>query len=445
MPTSHVTNSVFSKILDTSGKLTGAQYPLPTSNEQVFAIDVDDSLSDIGDFSGCVCEFFSDRSITQVNSTSDNPKIITIIFEKPIITSILGFGTESGDFSNTVIKTGSFGVPSVTVLDESADSTKKTNLVIVPVPLVFTRLILEFHTADTVSIGAIAIAKAHQRISRIQGIAPSGVVKNVNVTEDGNLAVSDESSGLSIAQGNVAGTSFIHKFGNAPNFDTSDGQVTVWDGANDAGINQMVYQYSTSDDIDTISSSSGSDTQAIAISGLDINYDEVAQTLILEGQAKVTLNTPLRRVYRMVVVGSTGLVGDAYLYEDTAIVTGVPVDTTKVRAVARAGQNQTLMALYTIPAGKKGYMRSWFASTAGGTKDSAYAMTLKARPINQTFQTKHLSSISDVGSSYIQHQYIEPEVFLPLTDIEMMVESIASPGVSDASVSSGFDIVLVDN
>ena len=46
--------------------------------------------------------------------------------------------------------------------------------------------------------------------------------------------------------------------------------------------------------------------------------------------------------------------------------------------------------------------------------------------------------------TYIQHEYIEPEVFSEKTDIEMKVTMTAG-GATAASISSGFDIVLVSN
>lgn len=44
--------------------------------------------------------------------------------------------------------------------------------------------------------------------------------------------------------------------------------------------------------------------------------------------------------------------------------------------------------------------------------------------------------------TFIQHQYIEPEVFAPKTDLEMTVEMTAA-GASAAAIVAGLDIVLV--
>jgi hypothetical protein len=268
---------------------------------------------------------------------------------------------------------------------------------------------------------------------------------NIEATASNNLKVTDAESGLAIAKGDVTGTTFVHKFGNAPDFDTADGGttgVTVWDGADDGSYDQMIYQYSSTADIDSLVSSSAADTQDIEIQGLDTNYDLVTQTITLTGQTRAALTTDLIRVFRMKNVGTTDIAGNVACYVDSTISSGVVSDSTKVRAVIIDGNNQTEMAVYTIPNGKTGYVRSWFASSSGGKLTTNYIMRLKARPFGQVFQLKHRTSIAD--GAPIQHLYIEPEVFSAKTDIEMTAK-ISETGVTAAGVSAGFDIVLVDN
>lgn len=278
----------------------------------------------------------------------------------------------------------------------------------------------------------------------LTGSDPGGVFRIVTTTVDGDLKISDNSSGLAIAKGDVTGATFIHKFGNTPDFDTGDGVVTVWDGADDAAIDQMAYVYSSTAAIDSLSSDDDTDTQDIEIQGLDSSFDLVTQTITITGQTRKALDTDLIRIFRMKNVDSTDNAGHIYCYENTALTTGTPDDSTKVRAVMQPGNNQTLMALYTIPNGKTGYMRDWYGASAGAVKTSNYVMDLRARPFGQVFQLKHRSSIADDGNSYIHHMFVEPEVFAAKTDIEMRTEATAA-GVTAASVSAGFDIVLVDD
>ena len=283
---------------------------------------------------------------------------------------------------------------------------------------------------------------ARLRKSVITAKDDDGVFINATATKSGNLKVANVENGLSIAKGDVVGTSFIHKFGNAPDYDTTDNEVTVWDGANDADQAVMSYTYSTTADIDRISSSNNGDTQDIEIQGLDSNYDLVVQTITLTGQTPVALTTNLIRVFRLKNVGSTDIAGFVYCFVNVATTGGVPNTSANIRAVITNGNNQTEMALFTIPANHVGYMRSFFASTAGASKSSNYIMRIFARPFGQVFQLKHRTALSDAGASWLQHEYIEPEVFAAKTDIEMTTQMTAT-GASEASTSAGFDIVLV--
>ncbi len=86
-------------------------------------------------------------------------------------------------------------------------------------------------------------------------------------------------------------------------------------------------------------------------------------------------------------------------------------------------------------------MRDWYASTSGAKKDSSHVVRVIARPYSQVFQLKHKAAIVESGTSYIKHDYKEPEVFTEKTDIEIQMDTDQDA----ASVAAGFDIVLVDN
>jgi len=258
----------------------------------------------------------------------------------------------------------------------------------------------------------------------------------------GQLVVNDVSQGLAIANGTVLGSTFVHKFGAAPDFDPNDGFVTVWDGADDGGTNAMQYTYSATADIDTLSSSSASDTFDVEVQGLDTNWNLVNQTVTLTGQTPVPLSTKLIRVFRLKNVGAADNVGVVYCFASGGTVTaGVPQTATDIRAQIGVANNQTLMAIYTVPAGKTAYMRSWTASTAGAKQDSQHTIELRVRPEGQVFQIKHKANIAVTGTSHIQHEFIEPEVYSAKSDIEMRADT----DTIQSGVAAGFDIVLIDD
>jgi len=293
-------------------------------------------------------------------------------------------------------------------------------------------------------------SQTYDETFRIKQVAPYGQdianeqLVQIAVDNVGHVKTADSHSGLGIAAGEVAGTSFVHKFGAAPDFDVADGFVSVWDGADDGGIDEMQYNYSVTAAIDSLSSDSGSDTFDVEVQGLDTDYNLVVQTITLTGTTRVALTTDLIRVFRMKNVGAADNVGSIYCFENTADTTpanGVPDDTTKIRAVMQPGNNQTLMAIYTVPLGKTAYMRDWFGSTAGAKRDSQHSIEVRARKFGGVFQLKHLSNISVTGTSFIQLTYVEPEIFTAKTDIEMRMDT----DTDIAGVSAGFDIVLVDD
>jgi hypothetical protein len=279
--------------------------------------------------------------------------------------------------------------------------------------------------------------------SVITGKDPSGDFLNANLTVDGDQKISDNSNGFAIAKGDVSGTSGTNKFGNAPDFDTGDGEVDVWDAANDAvAWQQMNYTFSSSADIDRISSSDNGDTQDIEIEGLDANYDIVVQTITLTGQTPVALNTSLIRVFRMKNVGSTNVVGYVFCFVNVATTNGIPNTPANIRAVIDNGNNQTEMAIYTVPAGKTGYIREIYASTAGGSRATNYIIKLKIRTFGQVFQLKHRRAIND--DKDLEKKFDVPEIATEKSDIIVTAQTAAT-AISESSLSAGFDIVLVDN
>jgi len=425
-------------------KNVSTPHPLSGDNHVIFSKDLDLSVSNNNGFDGDVTDYFDSLLTVSSNASATNPKQILLWFNNTVYASEVGFGCNDLAKSFSNIKMNFLGSGQVirSVYDESSDNTKHNSRVVGFAPTAFNGILLEFHTSDEVGLSNITIRKEQKTASQIQATNPDGILINIGATDSGNLKTTNAENGLSIAKGNVAGSTFIHKFGAAPDFDTADGYVNIWDGANDAIINAMQYVYSTTADITSLSSSNNGDTQDIEVQGLDVNYDLVVQTKTLTGQTEALLDTPLIRVFRMKNVGSTDVAGILYCYTSAATVAvGVPSPSSTIRAAVNNGNNQTLMAIYTIPAGKTGYMRDWYASTAGAKRASSHIIKVEARPFGQVFQLKHVASINDVATSYIQHTYVEPEVFAEKTDIQILMNT----DQNEAGVSAGFDIVLIDN
>lgn len=113
--------------------------------------------------------------------------------------------------------------------------------------------------------------------------------------------------------------------------------------------------YVQSNTIDSISSSSALDNEEILLechtvtgTGADQQFTFLVQTVNLNGQNRVALPTPVARVSRVYNNNGTNLAGAVYVYENTAIVGGVPSDFTKVHAQIPLGFQQSFKAATTF-------------------------------------------------------------------------------------------------
>lgn len=272
---------------------------------------------------------------------------------------------------------------------------------------------------------------------------PDSTFINIGATASGNLKTTNAENSLAIAKGDVTGADSVNKWGNAKDFDSGDGKIDIWDGAEDGEpYEQMTYVFSTTDAIDSISSESVADVYDLTIEGLDINYNKVTQTKTLQGRTRVALDTPLLRVNRAYNNNGTEFLGHVFVYENTTLNLGVPIDTTKIRAIVHPGDQQTEMAIYTIPANVTGYILGGYAATSGARKTTNYVITLESREQNKVFRTKQKFALSDEASSFVPFLYHTPEKVLEKTDIKMTAQMTSDTG---GSVSAGFSIILLDN
>ena len=239
-----------------------------------------------------------------------------------------------------------------------------------------------------------------------------------------------------IAEGEFSNYSFIEKFGENPDIDTGTNSEDVWDGGG-------IYTWSTSADITQIASSNTGDTQQIQITGLDTNWDEVVQNVTLTGQTPATLTTSLRRVYRMVNIGTSDIAGVVYLATSAAVFSGgVPTVATTIRAQINNGNNQTLMCIYTVPAGKTGYFWAGYVSLASGALASNAVFTWRARVENSVFAVKSKIATMGQGRSSWDYTYKIPVVLPEKTDVLIRCDAVSD---NNTAVSGGFTVLLKDN
>ena len=239
---------------------------------------------------------------------------------------------------------------------------------------------------------------------------------------------------LEIARGQINGLSFIHKFGQNPNIDNSGTYVDIWDKGVDYVFPTQARVHNVSSSNLADESTTGTGAQTMEIQGLDFNFDLISETISLDGQIVVPTTKEYVRVFRMKVL-TAGISGNN-LGDITANAVTDGTDSAQIGST----NNQTLMAIYTIPNGKTGFMSNWYASLSQRiTAESTIKIFI--RPEGQVFQLKHLSDINSAGSGHIQHFYPVPERIEPRSDIKIQANSSAASN----GIAAGFDLILVDN
>ena len=226
--------------------------------------------------------------------------------------------------------------------------------------------------------------------------------------------------------------SSINKFGRSTAITTGN-TWEIWDG-------NSAYIWPTSATITHLWSAVDSATTqgvVVEIQGLDTNYSLVAQNVTTNASDSTTgvaLGTALRRVFRMKVLDASVM--------DQALRVG-PTGKASYQAQISIGNNQTLMAIYTVPAGKTAYMTGYYATAnPGGGAPTTFNVSLWATDNVNGYaaQLKHIQGVSADVDAYgrMQHFFQPYYKFTEKTDIILK----GSPTGASVDVSAGFDLIL---
>lgn len=232
---------------------------------------------------------------------------------------------------------------------------------------------------------------------------------------------------LNVARGLVKDTFDVHKFGSNPSIGNGLANIeTIWDGSN-------LYPWSTWDsgaDNLYLGSTNSVDTSVqVEVQGLDENYNILTETVTLDGTdpsttSVATIGTFIR-VFRMRNTGSKSIVGNVQAKYGSSSGT--------VLAQITDGNNQTLMALYTVPAGYKAYLLQLEGSSK---KNNEITMRFVVRNFGGVFRTNHQCSF--IGGQYL-YPYSVPFEIDEKSDIELR----AYAGSAGVSCDATFNMVLI--
>ena len=222
---------------------------------------------------------------------------------------------------------------------------------------------------------------------------------------------------LQIARGHVANHSHINKFGWNTTVGTSF--ETVWDGSN-------VYTYQSSGVATVVSTTDHTDSNsAVRISGLDADFNEATDLLYADGSASA--NTYARINRAILVTANTGTTNT----NDIEIRQGG-----EIAALITAEGGQTQMALFTVPAGKTGYLHK-FQGSLDKNKEVVFRILARDNDADgAAFNEKGRFGSFGVPVTY---DYPIPLKFAANTDIQVQVKAGAT-----TEAGAIFDLVLVD-
>lgn len=240
---------------------------------------------------------------------------------------------------------------------------------------------------------------------------------------------------MEVAKGNIAGHSIVHKFGKNPAVGTT-GFDTIWNGGGEyTGFN------ATAAETVTVVSSDGNDTllgdglQTLVLHGLDADWIEQSEVIELNGTTAVTSQLSYIRCYRAKGLTSGGGTFSTNL---GVITIAQSITTANVFAQIPIGYGTTMIAAYTIPAGKKGYIITQSAAIAN-KQSAAVAIRIKVKQPGSVFTVGGEAALNSQGAGFIERKFTVPAQLPAKTDF--FIEAEAS---STVAVSAFLDILLID-
>ena len=354
----------------------------------------------------------------------------SVIQLQPIVTGSPVVGspsiTQGTNFTLTVITSGQPLVPTITLVED------------------------EVSTADPILTGVPEVSTAS--IQQNNSLVVSNILTgrpDVESAKDPNVIYEEvvqqmfggwpkriyDHTDLAISRGHSIGYRTLYKFGYNPDVDTQE--ETVWGNAGnyiwlDSAVNMFVSSTSVND------SGTGTGARTILIQGLDENYNEIEETITLNGQTQVTTQLSYLRIYRSFVTlagSNEGTSGVIYIGSSGAT-GGVP--NTTVYASISIG-NQTQIAAYTVPAGYTLYVDEINFTAAVSQAQKLVHCKFNSRTHgSNVFRTRFVQVLQ---SNQLIQSFKYPQGFAEKTDLECRV----STDTSNTAIGASFQGVLIKN
>jgi len=226
---------------------------------------------------------------------------------------------------------------------------------------------------------------------------------------------------LGVAANHYDGISHVHKFGAVPAM-SQNNTGTIWD------VNDTNYPWASFASAGTLSvpAVNASDNgKTIRILGLNASYDEIQEDVTVSSSEATATTSSFIRVFRAFVTN-----GSATNVANINVQKG---GTTVLRITA--GKGQTLMAIYTVPAGYSAYILKGTATCQDGA-DATGDMFVRYFG-ESAFRVGHSFEVSGDGGQYL-YEFGIPLRIPEKSDIDIR----ASVRSNNARLTAAFDMLL---
>jgi len=227
---------------------------------------------------------------------------------------------------------------------------------------------------------------------------------------------------LQVARGQISWHYKVHKFGFNPLI--NDTEETIWDVGG-------IYSYPSTAVKMTATSTDGANDEDVQVNiqGLDADYNEISETVTLNASGTKETNSFFLRVFRAFIEGSQ---------EPSGTINITNTGTTYARVTL--GDNQTLMCVWTVPAGYTAYLLQKDVTCLTEANNKFGTIRLVSKEFGGVFKTKDKFAVQN---GHTDITYSIPLSIPEKTDIE--VRAVGSSSNSELHVSAGLDIIYIKN
>jgi len=239
---------------------------------------------------------------------------------------------------------------------------------------------------------------------------------------------------LQVSRGQIAWHRAVIIFGFNPDVDSSP--ETVWPGGGllafpSTAIRMKVSSANANDRSD------GTGARTVFIGGLDANYNEISETVTMNGQTAV-LTTKfyihINQAYVATAGSGNGAAGNIYIGDGT-VTSGVPAT---IYDIIAFDYNNRITGSFTIPAGYTGYLSQGLFSTGQSGGSNAVTGRLMTRGTNNIRLTAAVTTLNNGTADYsFEYPVAIPE--------KTTVEAQAFGSSENNACSSLFILALIKN